>query len=176
MQLSSFTQGRSRQRGTRFLLSDDTRTSVPVLVVAASLALAIAVIHLQDQGGLPGDQSPLWLKYSFYVVEITSTVSAALLIRGKTFGWLLGLGSSIGPVTGYILSRTVGLPGDRGDVGNWGYVLGTVSLIIEGSFAVLAVTCLLRIGSAVRSSTAGSHPMLLTAVSMRSATGSGRET
>jgi hypothetical protein len=148
MQWPSVTRGGSRQRVTRFLMSDDTRTSVPVLVVAASLALAIAVIHLQDQGGLPGDQSPMWLKCGFYMVEITSTISAALLIRGKTFGWLLGLGSSIGPMTGYILSRSVGLPGDRGDVGNLGYVLGTVSLIIEGSFVVLAVTCLVRIGSA----------------------------
>src|SRR5580704_6885959 len=96
MQLPSVPRGRSRQSVTRFLMSDDTQTSVPVLVVAASLALAIAVIHLQDQGGLPGDQSPMWLKYGFYMVEITSTISAALLIRGKTFGWLLGLGSSIG--------------------------------------------------------------------------------
>ena len=148
MRLASVTQERSRQRVMRFLMSDDTKATVPVLTVAASLALAIAVIHLQDQGGLPGDQSPVWLKYAFYMVELSSTISAALLIRGKTFGWLLGLGSSIGPMTGYILSRTVGLPGDSGDVGNWGYVLGTVSLIVEGSFVVLAVVCLVRIGSA----------------------------
>jgi hypothetical protein len=148
MQLALVAQASSRQRVTRFLTSDDAQTSVPVLVVAASLALAIAVIHLQDQGGLPGDQSPVWLKYGYYMVEVSSTISAALIIRGKTFGWLLVLGSSIGPMTGYILSRTVGLPGDPGDVGNWGYVLGSVSLVVEGSFSVLAVICLLRIGSA----------------------------
>ena len=66
-----------------------TRTPVPLLVVGAGLALAIAVIHLQDQGGLLGDQSPTWLKYGYYLVEIGSTVSAALIIRGKAFGWLL---------------------------------------------------------------------------------------
>jgi hypothetical protein len=134
----------------RFLLRDDTRTPVPLLVVGAGLALAIAVIHLQDQGGLLGDQSPTWLKYGYYLVEIGSTISAALLIRGKTLGWLLGLASSAGPLTGYLLSRSVGLPGDPGDVGNWGYLLGTVSLIVEGSFIVLAVFCLARIGSASR--------------------------
>jgi hypothetical protein len=148
MHLPSVTRSRSRQRVTRFLMSDDTQTSVPILVVAASLALAIAVIHLQDQGGLPGDQSPMWLKYGYYAVEITSTISAALLIRGKALGWVLGLGSSLGPMTGYILSRTVGLPGDRGDVGNWGYALGTASLVVEGSFVVLAVICLVRISNA----------------------------
>jgi hypothetical protein len=33
-------------------------------------------------------------------------------------------------------------------VGNWGYLLGTVSLIVEGSFVVLAVICLIRIAKA----------------------------
>jgi hypothetical protein len=146
MALASVIEASSGPRVARFLVSDDTQNNVPLLVVGASLALAIAVIHLQDQGGLLGDQSPAWLKYSYYLVEISSTVSAALIIRGKTIGWLLGLASSIGPMTGYILSRTMGLPGDPGDVGNWGYLLGTVSLIVEGSFIVLAVICLMRIG------------------------------
>jgi hypothetical protein len=84
------------------------------------------------------------LKYGFYMVELSSTISAALIIRGKAFGWLLGLASSIGPMTGYVLSRTTGLPGDSSDIGNWGYVLGTLSLVAEGSFVVLAVVCLLR--------------------------------
>lgn len=142
----------------RFLFSDDTQTPLPLLVLSAGLALAIAVIHLQDQGGLLGNQSPLWLKYGYYLVEISSTISAALIIRGKTFGWLLGLASSIGPMTGYILSRSVGVPGDPGDVGSWGYLLGTVSLIVEGSLILLAGFCLMRIrrawqsGSATRSS------------------------
>jgi hypothetical protein len=145
MQVASVTQTSSGQRVTRFILSDDTQTAVPFLVLGAGLALAIAIIHLQDQGGLLGDQSPAWLKYGYYMVEISSTISAALIIRGKTIGWLLGLASSIGPMAGYIMSRTVGVPGDPGDVGNWGYLLGTVSLIVEGSFIVLAVICLTRI-------------------------------
>jgi hypothetical protein len=151
MQLASVTETSQRQPATRFLLSDDTQTPVPFLVLGAGLALAIAVIHLQDQGGLLGDQSPMWLKYGYYMVEISSTISAALIIRGKTVGWLLGLASSIGPMTGYILSRTVGVPGDPGDVGNWSYLLGTVSLLVEGSFIVLAAICLTRIRRAWQS-------------------------
>ena len=58
MSSSSITEALSGQRLAKFLLSDDTQTNVPVLVVGASLALAIAVIHLQDQGGLPGDSDP----------------------------------------------------------------------------------------------------------------------
>ncbi len=151
MELTGSAQASWAQRATRFLFSDDTQAPVPLLVMGAGLALAIAVIHLQDQGGLLGDQSPMWLKYGYYMVEISSTISAALIIRGKVFGWVLGLASSIGPMTGYILSRSVGLPGDLGDVGNWGYLLGTVSLIVEGSFIVLAVFCLMRMRRARQS-------------------------
>ncbi len=154
MQVTTGAQSLGAQRVKRFLFSDDTQTPFPLLVLGAGLALAIAVIHLQDQGGLLGNQSPLWLKYGYYLVEISSTISAALIIRGKTFGWLLGLASSIGPMTGYILSRSVGVPGDQGDVGNWGYLLGTVSLIVEGSLILLAGFCLVRIRGAWRSGTA----------------------
>jgi hypothetical protein len=145
MQLTAGSRALDARPITRVLLADDTQTPLPLLVLGAGLALAIAIIHLQDQGGLLGSQSPLWLKYGYYLIEIFSTISAALIIRGKVFGWLLGLASSIVPFVGYILSRTVGVPGDSGDVGNWGYLLGTVSLIVEGTFVVLAIYCLLRI-------------------------------
>ena len=133
------------RRVSKTLLADDTQTRLPFQVLGAGLALAIAVIHLQDQGGLLGDQSPIWLRYGYYLVEIGSTIAAALIIRGKIAGWWLGLAASVGPMIGYILSRTVGVPGDSGDIGNWGYLLGTVSLIVEGSFIVLAGVCLLRL-------------------------------
>jgi len=127
------------------LFVDDTVTPVPLLVLGAGLLIAIAIIHLQDQGGLPGGESPTWLKYGYYLVEIGALISALLVIRGKAIAWVLGLAVSIGPFTGYITSRTVGVPGDPGDVGNWGYLLGTVSLLVEGLFAILAVTCLTRL-------------------------------
>ena len=37
----------------------------------------------------------------------------------------------VGPFVAYVLSRTVGVPGDPGDVGNWGYWVGTVSLLAQ---------------------------------------------
>jgi len=139
------------------VLADDTTNPLPVLVVGAGLALAIAVIHLQDQGGLLGNVTPLWMKYGYYLVEIGSTIAAALLIRGKVLGWIVGLASSVGPLTGYLLSRTVGVPGDTGDIGNWAYLLGTVSLLVEGTFILLAVISLWRIGrTSVRLDVVGS--------------------
>ncbi len=37
----------------------------------------------------------------------------------------------------------MGLPGDHGDVGNWGYWVGTVSLFVEAALIVLSLTMLL---------------------------------
>lgn len=142
------TSGSGTTRAQNFydvVLADDTVTPVPMLVVGAGLLIAIAIIHLQDQGGLPGGESPTWLKYGYYLVEIGALISALSVIRGKAFGWVLGLASSVGPFVGYILSRSVGVPGDPGDVGNWGYLLGTISLLVEGSFAIVAVVCLTRL-------------------------------
>ena len=47
-----------------------------------------------------------------------------------------------GPFVAYVLSRTVGVPGDPGDVGNWGYWVGTVSLFIEAALVALSVSML----------------------------------
>jgi hypothetical protein len=112
------------QSFTDLLVADDTVTPVPLLILGAGLLIAIAIIHLQDQGGLLGGVSPTWLKYGYYLIEIGSLVSALLVIRGKAIGWVFGLASSIGPFVGYILSRSIGVPGDPGDVGNWDYLLG----------------------------------------------------
>jgi hypothetical protein len=147
MQISSGSRTLSQDRLRYLLLADDTQTPVPLLVLAAGLALSIAVIHLQDQGGLLGNQSVPMLRYGFYMIEISSTIAAGLIIRGKLSGWLLGLASSIGAMTGYLVSRTIGVPGDPGDIGNWGYLLGTVSLIVEASFIVLAAICVRRIAA-----------------------------
>jgi hypothetical protein len=139
------TQAKSRFNLQDFLRSDDEQTPALVAIAAAGLLVAIAIIHLQDQGGLLGGQSPTWLKWGYYLVEVASLLAALLVARKKTVGWVLGLGASVGPLTGYILSRSVGLPGDSGDIGNWGYTLGQVSLAVEGSFIIIASVCLYRI-------------------------------
>jgi hypothetical protein len=143
-------QAQSRFNLKDFLCSDDEQTPVGVALLAAGLLIAIAIIHIQDQGGLLGHQSPTWLKWGYYLVEVTSLLAALLVARKRTAGWVLGLGASAGPFTGYVLSRAVGLPGDSGDVGNWGYTLGQVSLVVEGLFVVIACVCLHRIFLAQR--------------------------
>jgi hypothetical protein len=117
---------------------------LPVCLLAAVLCLAIAVIHIQDQGGFLGNITPEWIAISYYLVEAVAAVTALLFARQQTVAWLLGLAVSAGPATAYLLSRSVGLPGDSGDIGNWGYLLGTVSLIVEGTLFAFCAVVLLR--------------------------------
>jgi hypothetical protein len=44
-----------------------------------------------------------------------------------------------------VASRTVGVPGDPSDVGNWGYWVGTVSLFVEAALIVLSAGMLLAL-------------------------------
>jgi hypothetical protein len=46
---------------------------------------------------------------------------------------------AVGPLLGYLTSRTLGLPGDTGDIGNWGDWVGTVSLAVEAALILLSV-------------------------------------
>jgi hypothetical protein len=122
-----------------------------VCFLAAGLCLAIAVIHIQDQGGFLGNVSPEWIAIGYYLVEAVAAITALLFARQVAVAWILGLAVSGGPAIAYLLSRSVGLPGASGDIGNWGYLLGTVSLIVEGTLFALCATVLLRALASQRS-------------------------
>jgi hypothetical protein len=154
LRASVATQPHSRFDLLTFLLGEDDLTPTPIAILAGGLLIAIAIIHLQDQGGLLGEQSPTWLKWGYYVVELTSMLAALLVARKKPAGWVLALGASAFPFVGYVLSRTVGIPGDSGDIGNWGYTLGQVSLGVEAAVFLIASVSLYRIALAQRAHSA----------------------
>lgn len=118
---------------------------VMVRVVGALLALAVAAVHVADQGGLTALNSPDWMGWAFRLIEAGGVLTAvALLLPWSVWlGWAAALLLGLGPFIGYIATRSVGLPGDHGDVGNWGYWLGTVSLVVEAALVMLGVSMLL---------------------------------
>lgn len=111
----------------------------------ALLCAFVVAIHVADQGGLTAMADPPYKGYLFYALEIGGATAALLLItrRLATAGWVLGLGVSIGPASGYVLSRSVGLPGYADDIGNWMEPLGVASLVVEGSLFVCALIALI---------------------------------
>jgi hypothetical protein len=120
------------------------RTWLPRLA-GAVLCLAVATIHVIDQGGIPGSKTPVYVADGYYALEIIGAVTAVLLIaRAVRASWLLAAGVAAGPFLGYVLSRGPGLPAYTSDVGNWTEPLGLVSLAVEVALFALAATLLVR--------------------------------
>ena len=145
----------------------DARGTAPefaVRLVGALLAVAIAAVHVADQGGIKAMASPAWIGWGYRLIEAGGILTALVLLLPGTalpapmrfgqvrlgpawlgpasLGWAAGVLLGTGPFLGYIASRTVGVPGDPGDVGNWGYWVGTVSLLVEAALVMLSVSML----------------------------------
>jgi hypothetical protein len=127
----------------------DAGPEISVQLVGALLAVAIAAVHVADQGGVTVLNSPAWIGWGYRLIEVGGVLTAlALLVPRPAWlgpawlGWAAGVLLGTGPFIAYIASRTVGLPGDPGDVGNWGYWVGTVALVVEAALAVLSVSVL----------------------------------
>lgn len=128
---------------------------VAVRLVGGLLAVAIAAVHVADQGGITSLGSPAWMGWSFRLIEAGGVLTAVtLLVPWSWLGWAAALLLGAGPFVGYVASRTVGVPGDPGDVGNWGYWVGTVSLVVEAALVVLSVGMLLALRPHAKASSA----------------------
>ncbi len=125
-------------------------TRIAVRGAGALLAVTVAAVHVADQGGVTGFASPGWIGWGYRLIEAGGVLTAlVLLLPGLArlgparAGWVAGVLLGAGPFAGYLASRTVGVPGDRDDVGNWGDWLGTVSLFVEAALLALSLGMLL---------------------------------
>jgi hypothetical protein len=138
-------------KSTMPVVRGETREAAPsdvsLRLVGALLALAIATVHVADQGGVTVLNAPPWLGWSFRLIEAGGVLTALVLLLPLPARlpawtkWAAALLLGAGPFLGYILTRTVGLPGDPGDVGNWDW-LGAVSLFVEAALVALSVSML----------------------------------
>ena len=120
---------------------------ISVRLVGALLALAVTAVHVADQGSITTLASPHWIGWGYRLIEVGGllTAAAVLLARPAWLGWAAGILLGVGPFLGYVASRSVGVPGDHGDIGNWGYWVGTVSLVVEAALIVLSAGMLLAL-------------------------------
>jgi len=145
-----------------------TAPEIPVRLVGALLALAVSAVHVAEQGGVTALASPDWIGWGYRLIEAGGVLTAIALLLApmapptrsagpvwsalaRRLGWAAGVLLGTGPFLAYIASRTVGMPGDPRDAGNWDHWLGTVSLLVEGALVALSVSMLLtlrRSGSA----------------------------
>jgi hypothetical protein len=106
----------------------------------------IAMIHVLDAPGtFAGVKYIFWL----YIAIIAGAIPFSLLLLqwASRLAWVGPALLAAGPLVGYLLTRTVGLPGDSADVGNWLDSLGIASMFVE--IAVLSLS-LARLGAGGR--------------------------
>lgn len=124
-------------------------------VGTALLCIAVALIHVQDQGGFPGDKTPGYVAIGYYLLEAAGVlVAAALVIRPSRPAWVVASGVGLGPLLGFILSRGPGLPDYSDDVGNWTEPLAVVSVGVEVVLIALAVAMCARRHTRLRNASA----------------------
>jgi len=109
-----------------------------IVRAVAVIALAgIALIHLLDAPA-KFDETPYmgWMYVGLILGCIA--VAAALVRSSDARAWRAAALLPLGPLGGYVLTRTIGLPQAMDDIGNWTEPLGLASLFVEGALAGLA--------------------------------------
>src|SRR5580692_10989169 len=101
--------------GTTFRHTGDTRgvtaPDVTLRLVGALLALAIATVHVADQGGVTTLAAPNWIGWGYRMVEAGGVLTALVLLLPRPAwlpawtGWAAALLLAVGPFFAYILSR-----------------------------------------------------------------------
>jgi len=105
--------------------------------------LGIALIHVLD---LPGklEETP-YLAVGYVALILGCLGVAEWLVRRSSRGAWLAAGSlAATTLVGFVVNRTVGMPGAMDDIGNWLEPLGLASMAVEGTVLVLAAIALVR--------------------------------
>jgi len=106
--------------------------------------LGIALIHFLDLFSKFKETPYLGVSY-LGLIAACIAASVLLLRHDARHGWLLSAIASGATMLGFLLSRTTGLPGARGDIGNWTEPLGLASLFVEAAVLAGSLYVLTRI-------------------------------
>jgi len=137
--------GRRLPRVPARLTAEHQRPALPLdPAVRASAAIGlitVGIIHvLEIQGQLSG---AAWLTAGFALLAACAPVAGLwLLARPSSAAWAFSGLVCFLAAAGYILTRSVPVPGDTGDRGDWLDPLGVAALFTEGIVTILAVLVL----------------------------------
>jgi hypothetical protein len=124
----------------------EVRTAAPSLGAAEltgiGLLAATIAIHTTELADKVGETAYLGAGYILLIAA--SIVSIVLLAQRDRRGWTFGLVTCAATLVGFVLTRTTGLPGAMGDIGNWTETIAVWSLAVEAAFVGLAVWALVR--------------------------------
>ena len=123
-------------------IKDAIRDCIVRAVAVVGLA-GVALIHLLDAPASFAERP--YQGWLYVGLILGCVVAAAVLVHeGDRRAWLATLLLPAGAFVAFVLSRTVGLPGGAGDIGNWTEPLGLASLFVEGLLVMLSAHVLLE--------------------------------
>ena len=140
--MDSFTTARPAEK-SKMSAARGRGALVPDGLVGAGISLIVIVglIHLINS---PEDLQEGSYTGLLYVANFLGALAAAVgIYRGKRWGWTLGFLVAGGAFAGYVISRTVGLPGLPVET-EWLEPLGVLSLVVESLFVGVYMAILAR--------------------------------
>jgi hypothetical protein len=111
-------------------VSDSRRLLVRGLAIVG--LAGIALVHLIEMPDTWRQTPGLGALFTILVVA-SAAVATALLLDDTSLAWLAAALVAAGPIAGYLLTRSVSVPFDHEDVGNWLEPLVLVALFVEVS-------------------------------------------
>jgi len=106
---------------------------------ATTIGLAgLAAVHVLD---LPGKWAETqYLAWGYIgIIAFAALLTERLLKSGKAADFLAAAGLALAVIAGFVVNRTVGMPGAMDDIGNWFEPLGMLSLFVETFAAYQAI-------------------------------------
>jgi hypothetical protein len=151
--MSSFTLPKVPEHLTAELHRPALPVDPAVRASAAIGLITVGIIHaLEIQGQLSG---AAWLTAGFAALAACAPAAGLwLLARPSSAAWGFSGMVCFLAAAGYILTRSVAVPGDPGDRGNWLEPLGVAALFTEGIVTILAVLVIASIATPGRRGTA----------------------
>jgi hypothetical protein len=120
-------------------MSTSSTTTNRLAAVAAVAAVALVIsgtVHLMDAPDTMGDAT--YLGVSFLANFAVTVIAAIGILMGSRAAWGLGAVVAAASIGMYVISRTVGLPGQSGE--EW---LEWAGIIAVGSEAIALGACLM---------------------------------
>jgi hypothetical protein len=125
--------------GALLLLARGGRRQAPLRLLGILALAGVAVAHAVDLGAHV-DHAPYLAVLFCALIAACALLALALAVEWRTHAaWAAAVAASAGAIGGYVVSRTVGLPGIADHVGDWGEPAAVAAIVCEA--AVVALGC-----------------------------------
>lgn len=117
----------------------------------AGMAVLSGIIFTHVAGLTAEVEETTYIGAGFILIGMAALVAVVLIGQRDMRGWILCGLTGLANGVGFVLSRTVGLPNHRDEIGNWAETMGQWSLCFNIAAVLLAIWAIARHSSAFTS-------------------------